>query len=331
MSRHPWNLDLWRGLTRERARLPHAMLLQGPIGTGKRQFAADLAKWLLCEHPGPAGACGHCRSCGWFEQGAHPDFRLVEPGAESDADNAEGKKGGKHITINEIRGLSDFFGLVSHQGGWRVVVIQPAELLNAAAANALLKTLEEPPERVLIVLVAHQPRRLLATVRSRCRKVVMALPDSRQARAWLADQGMQAHMDVLDEVGGAPLLALEYAEPERLERRRRFLDALANPTPLGLSQLSQEFQHRLDEAWGWLSRWLYDLTVAGARGRPRYFPGREAALLRLAGQVDTALLWHCLQDVIGAGRWLRHPLNGQLLLESWLLRYLDSVETSHGR
>ncbi|MFA5081448.1 MAG: DNA polymerase III subunit delta', partial [Hydrogenophilaceae bacterium] len=209
MSLHPWNRDLWQELTGDRARLPHALLLYGPRGIGKREFAAGLAQWLLCESPGPDGACGHCKSCGWYEQGAHPDFKLVEPAAESVREDELGKKGGKYITINEIRSLGDFLGLVSHQGGWRVVVVQPAELLNAAAANALLKTLEEPPANVLIVLVAHQPRRLPATVRSRCRKLAVGLPASEQARAWLAEQGMQAPMAILDEVGGAPLLAIE--------------------------------------------------------------------------------------------------------------------------
>ncbi|MDD5364740.1 MAG: DNA polymerase III subunit delta' [Gallionellaceae bacterium] len=331
MSLHPWNRDLWQELTGDRARLPHALLLYGPKGIGKREFAADLAQWLLCESPGPDGACGHCKACGWYEQGAHPDFKLVEPAAESAREDEPGKKGGKFITINEIRSLGDFLGLVSHQGGWRVVVVQPAELLNAAAANALLKTLEEPPANVLIVLVAHQPRRLPATVRSRCRKLAVGLPASEQARAWLAEQGMQAPMAILDEVGGAPLLAIECAEPERLARRSRFLAVLAKPTAEGLSRLAQESQQRVEECWGWLTRWLYDLLVIQANGQTRYFPDSDQALRKLAARASPASLWQCQQELIAAGRWLRHPLNGQLLLESWLLLYLDALETKHGR
>lgn len=331
MSVHPWNLGLWRDLTADRGRLPHGLLLHGPRGVGKRDFAAALSKWLLCEAPTAEGGCGHCKACGWFEQGAHPDFRLIEPAAESGREEEAGKKGGKSITIPEIRQLGEFLGLVSHQGGWRVVVIQPAESLNAAAANALLKTLEEPPANVMILLVSHQPGRLPATVLSRCRKLAVGLPSREQALAWLSQQGMREHMNVLDEVGGAPLMALEYAAPDRVERRGRFLAALARPTGAGLSQLAQESRERVEESWGWLTRWLYDLLAIQANGQVRYFPEAEQALRALAGRALPAGLWQCQLELLAAGRWLRHPLNGQLLLESWLLRYLDTMEAGHGR
>ncbi len=330
MNRHPWTQALWRDLTGDRARLPHALLLHGPRGIGKRAFATDLAQWLLCEQPGAEGACGQCKACGWFEQGGHPDFKRVEPAAEAELEDEPGKKGGKYVTIKEIRALGDFLGLVSHQGGWRVVVIQPAEALNPAAANALLKTLEEPPANVLLVLVAHQPRRLPATVLSRCRKMALALPDRETAKAWLEQQGMDA-LTLLDEVGGAPLLALECAEPDRLSRRARFLDALAEPSAQGLSDLAQGSRDRVEESWGWLTRWLYDLLAIQAQGSARYFPESEPALRKLAAHSKPVALWQCQQELIAAGRWLRHPLNGQLLLESWLLRYLDTLEVRHGR
>lgn len=331
MSLLPWNRGLWRDLTGDRARLPHALLLHGPRGVGKREFAAELARWLLCETPGLDGACGHCKSCNWFDQGGHPDFKMLEPAAESAQEDDTGKKGGKLITINGIRGLGDFLGLVSHQGGWRVVVIHPAESMNAAAANALLKTLEEPPANVMILLIAHQPRRLPATVLSRCRKLAFGLPARDQARAWLAEQGPGDQASLLDEVGGAPLLALEYAEPDRLGRRSRFLDVLSRPAAPDLSQLAQDSRDRVEESWHWLMRWLYDLLAIQANGRARYFPESEPVLRKLAGRAAPDALWQCQLEVMAAGRWLRHPLNGQLLLESWLLRYLDTMEARHGR
>lgn len=304
--------------------MPHALLLQGPIGIGKRAFAAHLAHWLLCEAPTKEGACGVCKACSWYMQGTHPDFQLIEPGVESEQEDESGKKAGKHITINEIRQLTALLALVSHQGGWRAVIIQPAETLNAAAANALLKTLEEPPANVLIMLVSHQPGRLPATIRSRCRKLAMKRPTRDQAEAWLAMQGLSDQKIYLDEVGGAPLLALECAEPERLVRRARFLEALSSPSQAGLSRLAQESQQRVEESWAWLTRWLYDLLVVQAQGRARYFPERHSELCQLANRAKPARLWQCQIDVVAAGRWLRHPLNGQLLLESWLLRYLDA-------
>jgi len=324
VSVHPWNRTLWDDLTRDRARLPHALLLQGPRGVGKREFALSLGQWLLCTSPTAEGACGQCPSCAWFAQGGHPDFRLIEP--RSEANDEPAKKGGKSITIGDIRELGDFFGLASHQGGWRVVVVHPAEAMNPAAGNALLKTLEEPPANVLLILVAHQPRRLLPTILSRCRKLVFGLPDKAQAKDWLAAAGEIEAVAVLDEVGGAPLLAREGADPERLGRRSHFLDALATPDPAKLSRLAQEFQQRPEEGWGWLSRWLYDLLAVQAAGTPRYFPDRTGTLNGLAKRAHQAPLWQLQQTLLQAGRWLNHPLNGQLLLESWLISYLDTLE-----
>lgn len=333
---------MWHGLTAEPDRLPHALLLHGPRGLGKQEFARSLANWLLCEHPTREGACGACTACHWQEQGAHPDFRRIEPAAESTSTEAPGGgqergrqkdgggKGGKLITIGEIRELTEFLALAPHQGGWRVVIIHPAETMNLAAANALLKTLEEPPARVMLILIAHQPRRLLPTVLSRCRKVAMPLPSMEEGRSWLLGQGREDAVASLEEVGGAPLLALECASPDRMERRRGFLRSLAKPTPAGLSALAQEQQGRLEESWGWLCRWLFDLQAAKVAGRPRYFPEAEAALRRLAQRADAGGLWELHGELVRAGRWLRHPLNGQLLLESWLLRYLDAMETPHG-
>lgn len=329
---HPWNLPAWEALTADLAHLPHALLLHGPRGTGKKAFALALAQRLLCTSPTPLGACGRCVACGWFEQGTHPDFRLLEPVADNE-DEAEksGKKGGKQIKTNAIRELGEFIALASHQGGWRVVIIHPAEAMHVAAANALLKTLEEPPASVLLVLVAHQPGRLLPTVLSRTRKLALPLPGRAAAESWLRLNAGEAAVEVLDEVGGAPLLALEYADPERLERRRRFLAGLAEAEDdLALSGLAQEFQQRQEEAWGWLSRWLYDLLAVQASGQARYFPGFTPALTRLAGRADGRVLWALQRELLDAARWLRHPLNGQLLLESWLLRYGESSEIRHG-
>lgn len=331
MSVHPWHQDLWRELSQDRSKLPHALLLHGPRGVGKRNFALELARWLLCESPSEDGACGVCKACGWFEQGAHPDFKLVEPAAEAGKEEEGGKKAGRQIAISEIRALGDFLGLASHQGGWRVVLLHPAEAMNQAAGNALLKTLEEPPANVLLILIAHQPRRLLPTVLSRCRKQEMALPSRAQAEAWLVANGADQAVDVLNEVGGAPLLAMESAEPARMERRRRFLETLAAPDAGALSSLAQEFQQRLDECWGWLTRWLFDLLAIQAAGTPRYFPEQSSVLERLAKRMQPVALWNLQQELFNAGRWLRHPLNGQLLLESWLILYLDAMETGNGR
>jgi hypothetical protein len=148
--------------------------------------------------------------------------------------------------------------------------------------------------------------------------------------AWLEDQGTNSAMASLREAGGAPLLAKVFAEPDRLERRRRFLERLGQPADPALYDLAAEYQNRLAEAWGWLSRWVYDLLAVKGHAQPRYFPGEAAKLQVLAERMALAALWSMQQELIRAGRWLRHPLNGQLLLESWLLRYAQLQEADHG-
>jgi len=331
MNAYPWHRDAWRGLTAAPERLPHALLLHGPAGVGKRSFALALARWLLCKSPTAEGGCGTCPACNWFEQGAHPDFRLIEPEAEAAEAGSAEKKGGRAITIQAIRELGEFIALAAHQGGWRVVVLQPAEALNAAAANALLKTLEEPPANVLLILVAHQPRRLPATVRSRCRKLVLPLPAATEAAAWLAGQGVETPASPLAEAGGAPLLALDCADVERSQRRERLLDRLATlNNEAALLALAPELQARPAEAWGWLTRWLHDLGRVKAAAPPRYFPERYAQLSRLAPDLSWSALLSFDAELREAGRWLRHPLNSQLLLESWLIRYAQLRELKHG-
>lgn len=326
---HPWNLSLFRQFAAERERLPHALLLKGPAGVGKRDLALALAQWLLCEEPGEAGACGRCDACNWFSQGNHPDFRLVEP-IDPDAEESDkpAKKGGRQINVESIRAMTEFLTLSAHRGGWRTAVIHPAEHMNVAAANALLKTLEEPPPRVLLLLVTHQPGRLLPTVLSRCRQVAVKAPQTEEALTWLDAAGVATPRAVLAEAGGAPLAALAYADPERGVRRDAFLDALANPGKLDACALAQANKDALADVWGWLSRWLADLLAQRLAGRPRYFIDRHGAAERIGRQADLAGLLAFQGELTGAARWLRHPLNAQMLLESWLIRY---IQVSKGR
>ena len=326
---HPWNLPLFRQLTADPAHLPHALLLHGPAGVGKLELAVELARWALCQRPGDAGACGVCDACNWFDQGNHPDFRRIEPIEPEAAEDGgkPAKKGGRLIGVDAIREISDFLSLTAHRGGWRVALIQPAEFMNAAAANALLKTLEEPPARVLLLLVSHQPGRLLPTVLSRCRKVAVPLPEQATALAWLSQAGLEQPEALLEEAGGAPLAALGFAEPERAARREAFLDLLAQPRRLDACQAALTFQPVLAEAWGWLARWVHDLLAHKLAGQTHYFSGRAALIERVAAHSSLADLLAFQRELAEAGRWLRHPLNAQLLLESWLIRYSEIAGT----
>ncbi len=332
---HPWNASLFRHLTSDPEHMPHALLLHGPAGVGKLDLAVELARWALCQEPTPDGACAVCDACNWFDQGNHPDFRRVEP-IEPDAGEAgEGesndsaparktpKKGGRVIRVEAVREITKFLNLSAHRGGWRVALIHPAEFMNPAAANALLKTLEEPPARVLLLLVSHQSGRLPPTVISRCRMVAVPAPRRDTALAWLRAAGLPDPEPPLAEAGGAPLAALGYAEPERAARREAFLDLLAQPRRLDACQAAQTFQPVLAEAWGWLTRWVHDLLAQRLAGQTHYFPPRADAIARIAAVSGLADLLALQRELALAGRWLRHTLNAQLLLESWLIRYSE--------
>jgi DNA polymerase-3 subunit delta' len=331
---HAWNQARHAQLMGDRDHLPHALLLHGPAGVGKSDLALALAKGLLCEAPQANGACGVCDACNWFEQGNHPDFRRVEPGENDTAEEAEEsekpakpakptKRGGRLINVEAVREITQFLSLSAHRGGWRVALVQPAELMNTAAANALLKTLEEPPQGVLLILVSHQIGRLLPTVVSRCRKVHVGLPTKTEALAWLRQQGVEGAQALLAEAGGAPLAAMAFADPERAALRERFLDHLAAFPHLDVCAVAQSFQAVHVDAWGWLLRWVQDLLSQSLAGAPRYFVERGEQTARIGRGADLAALLALQRELLEAGRWLRHPLQTQLLLESWLIRYVQ--------
>ena len=205
----PWSEENWRQLMRRRSRgtLPHALLLCGPQGLGKREFADAFADALLCQQAHDDGsACGACRACLLLAGGSHPD--RVRVGIELRDDG----KPRTEITVEQIRILSERLSLTAQFGGFQIASIDPADQMNHAASNALLKTLEEPTPATLIMLIADQPARLSATIRSRCQRVEFRVPPAAQALAWLGARGADARTaaNTLAAAGGNPGLALSW-------------------------------------------------------------------------------------------------------------------------
>ncbi|HEY5290731.1 MAG TPA: DNA polymerase III subunit delta', partial [Burkholderiales bacterium] len=274
---------MWNRLADMRGRLPHALLFHGRPGIGKLHLAEVLAQSLLCENQSKHGlACGACPACGWFVAGNHPDYRLVQSEALTPAEeDTEGepaeeskKKPSKQIKIEQIRALSDFLNVGSHRSGYRVVLIYPAESMNPGSANALLKSLEEPSAGVVFLLVSHQPRRLLATVRSRCHALALSLPPRASSLRWLEEQGGQATAAALAFAGDAPLAAAALQDDEA-ETRGRLFDLLGQPATGALSLA--DFCQRLQPGpvVDWMLKWTYDLVAVASSGRVRYNIDRE--------------------------------------------------------
>ena len=333
---YPWQLASWQQLQDMRARLPHALLLHGPAGIGKARFAEYFARSLLCETPAANGhPCGSCVSCGWFEQYSHPDYRRVRPetlddDASGDAEDGDepkktakaAKAPSKDIRIDQVRALSDFMKISTHRQGLRVIVVYPAEALNGAAANALLKTLEEPPPGTVIIMVSNSLDRLLPTILSRCRKLGMPLPSHAQALAWLVAQGVPDGDMWLAEQGGAPLAALEQSQAASREAINEFLAHLARPgVEAALKTAERMAKSPTPELVGWLQRWLHDLASQQLTGRVRYYPRYHKELTALAARVATADLLRALKSANERRAIAEHPLSPKLFIEDMLLDY----------
>ena len=279
----PWQQRVYDHLVSVHAsdRLGHGVLFTGPAGIGKRAVVERLAKRVLCRAPLDNGEpCNACKSCLLFVAGTHPDYKFV-----SFLPNAEGTKLRTEIVIQQVRDLSESLALTPQYGGAQVAIIDPVDAINHAAANALLKTLEEPqPGRYLWLLSAH-PARLPATIRSRTHRVEFRVPPRAEALAWLATQGHKpaAAEEALDAARGHPGLAHDWLQGEGLALRRQVaadLDKLEQGTA---SALATAQAWVADEYAGLRLRHAADLALQQAARLTD--PGRTR---RLAAWFDAA-------------------------------------------
>jgi len=233
------------------------------------------------------------------------------------------------IAIERIRALIDFVQLSSHRQRAKVALISPAERMNAAAANALLKTLEEPPPGTYLILVSDQPGRLPATILSRCRKLSAPRPAPAEARAWLAAQGVDAPDVALAQAAGAPLAALAHADPAVAAERRAWLSALARPERLSVLATAarieaggkDERKARLAHAVEWLISWTSDLARVAAGTEARQNPDAAGELRRLASRVAPVALFRYHRSLLRQRAMLAHPLQPRLVAEALLIDY----------
>lgn len=319
----PW-LDGWLAQAL-RSQRSHALLIHGPAGIGQWQLSLTLAQAWLCDSPADAGRpCGHCASCRLVQARSHPDLLVLLPEAlqaplgwttaDADAEPAESgsksKQPSKEIKVEAVRGAVAFAQTTPARHAGKVVVLHPAERMNAIAANALLKTLEEPAGSARFILSCAEPEALLPTIRSRCQAIGLKLPDTGRAAAWLGGQGVAAAELVLAGAGGQPLDALE-----------RVRDGIDARTWAQLPQLAKRGDGAALTGWSVirvvdaLQKLCHDALCVAVGASPRYFP---ADALGARGDVGALLAWS--RDLQRMARQAEHPLNAGLAIEALFSR-----------
>ncbi|MCB1853705.1 MAG: DNA polymerase III subunit delta' [Halieaceae bacterium] len=301
----PWQMPAWEHLLQqlEQGRLPHALLLCGATHIGKARFALALARLLLCEAPHDGLNCGRCHACQLSGSGNHGDLRWLAPEDKS-----------RVIKVDAIRALVEFSNRTAGFGLRKVAVLCPAESMNASAANALLKSLEEPSAETYLVLVSHRPHGLPATIRSRCQAVRMAPPDSGQALAWLRQRVADPRRSeqLLQLAAGRPLLAQKLEQEQGVERLldiRRVLCGLLDTSPAAVAEAGRVLDEEpLDFALAQLADLLQRVLRGIDQDMLRAPAGRAIFLL-----LDEIL--HIRRAVAGGS----NP-NGRLLLDALVQR-----------
>ncbi len=345
--RLPWLDDGWSRLAPLAARGVHAILLHGTRGVGKKSLALDFAEALLCAAPLDDGhGCGRCDECRLTAAFTHPDLRWVlpaalaerllpqpeaaeEPATDSAPDEGEGegrpKRASREIRVEQIRALADFLGIAAFRGGRRVIVLAPAETMNAVAANTLLKMLEEPPPETTFILVADTLDDVLPTIRSRCVLLEVPLPPADRCLSWLRAQEVADPAAALALASGAPMTAAADDAPvaEAQATLYRLLERGPSLTPAQVVESGFGRDAPVPAIVRLLQCWAFDLLLYRLSGSVRYHPARQATIGRLAAAARLDRLWHWIDALKVACAAREHPLNPRLVVESVLAGYIE--------
>ena len=328
---YPWFKAQWETWAHQvrSDHLPHALLLAGVPGIGKRHLATQFSRFLLCQNPTENNLpCGKCKNCQLSGAGSHPDYLFIDP-----------QEGSRAVKVDQIRQLTEFVQSTPQISLRRVAIIVPAETMNLFAANALLKTLEEPPSATTIILVSQQLSLLLPTIRSRCQIAKFGLPPSKQASDWLSEHGglpIQEAEKLLEEAAGQPLTALAWSASQQADIRKEILAQWVGYLNGSEDAFSvAEKWTKLDTEWllNWLGGWLRDLLKA--RQDAQFSPPISE---KVAQKWSSETICYLFQELLEIKRNIvqQRNLNLQLVLEHWLLLnkkrpdYFVPMSTEHG-
>ncbi|MDR3492936.1 MAG: DNA polymerase III subunit delta' [Gammaproteobacteria bacterium] len=324
-----WQTQVWQHLwhAKQNQRLAHALLFLGQDGIGMQEFALAFANAILCSQPNELGNwCRACQACHLLHAGTHPDLIIIEP-----------EKAGQKISVDQIRDIIKSVNETTLQGGYRIVVINPSTSMNTNAANALLKSLEEPVNNTLFILISDEGLRLPATIMSRCQKIVFAKPTHTQAVQWLQAQLKNEKIDtqlLLKLADGAPLRALSLLEKDLLGLRKDVYQGLhalsqghSDPVKLAAKWQNEDQINMVDLLLSWLTDLLrYKLTEDPAHLINSDYHNEIVKIsVSLLKNNLLAYIEH-LQQTRGV-LLTSANLNKQLLLEDLLIRWTHYVSS----
>ena len=319
----PWQQDQWKtlSLAYQSNRLPHAILLSGIAGIGKSQFADSFSRALLCEQPKKSGeACEACHSCRMHIGHAHPNMLWIQP-----------EKEGHAIKVDQIREITEFANQSSFQSGFRIIIIHPANAMNLSAANALLKSLEEPPAGAIFILVSDQAARLPATIISRCQRVIFTKPSHSDAMLWLANQVDQPEL-LLSLSHDAPLAAIDLAKDEKLSTRHDFLSLLCDMTNQKADPIQSAVKLKETELLPLLDSyisWLLDILRLQMTDDETTITNIDftSPLLTLKNKIPTTLTAQLINNAMQVRRQisLGVNVNKQLVIEDLMIRWMRAL------
>ena len=299
----------------------HAWILAGPSGLGQYELALALASAWLCESPQAHGACGHCGSCHAVAVHTHADLCVLMPEtvmlelgwplSEKAQDEIDKKtrKPSKEIRVDAMRDAVEFTQRTNARGRGKAVLVFPAERMNAITANALLKTLEEPPGDVKFVLATEALHQLLPTIRSRCLGHTMVWPHPEQALGWLAEQGVASEdaAVLLHAAGGRPADVLRQSAAGQSPA---WWSGLPKAMARGdVSVLTDLAPSQVIES---LQKLCHDLVLRQTGATPRFF--KPETLPPSKASLQTLTAW--FQRLSSAARTAEHPFNAGLMLEA---------------
>ena len=314
----PWHQKTWDKFSaaRKRNHLPHALLVAGEEGIGKNEFAEKLVKSLLCHQPINNQPCEQCNGCKTYSAGSNPDFMEIQV--------AEDKK---QISVDQIRSLSQFIILSRSFSAYRVILLRPVEAMNVNAANSLLKSLEEPADNTVIILLSTTVSQILPTIKSRCQLLSLPNPSQQQALDWLQENApeikdAQARLDLSF---GRPLIALEINDSDINQAGEFGVDILQvleeEKSITEVAKKWEKVQHK--NLIDWQLSWLKTLIKEELTG-VKETTLSEQHLSKIKTLIKSEPCWQLYQQILEQQKYIHTSVNPLMFIENMLILWFKA-------